>query len=424
MASCKPPNGNIKVISDKKKPFLPKAKPGKKQLSQSGLALPAMGNSNKSSLAKPFANKKKGNLGGLNGPGKLGSARSNLHPQRPGKPQPTLHNLDLSLEHKSNIRPGSLAKPRLSHDNDSLDLDSDEYNADVGHSKKNKNKNNNHGHNAALFIIAFLLLIGGATFIYNRDKLAIADQPIQTITEPLTEMEFVWVPPGCFQMGSDNVHDSDEKPIHEVCLSKGFWLGKVEVTQGQWQTIMGSNPAEFDKGDNYPVEMISWEDANAFIKKLNAHGANKFDFPTEAQWEYACKSAGLNEVYCGSDYLENVGWYANNAATGTMPVATKQPNRLGLYDMSGNVAEWVRDWYWKYPSGKVRDPIGLGAAGQFRVYRGGSWTSKRWFCRTTFRFNDFATRHNSNIGMRLLWQNAEAPVIGKKIAPVTDDIQE
>ena len=198
-----------------------------------------------------------------------------------------------------------------------------------------------------------------------------------SLVEPITGMEFVWVPGGCFEMGCGSWTDScdgDEKPVHRVCVD-GFWMGKYEVTQGQWKKVNGNNPSHFKKGDNYPVENVSWKDAQRFIKKLNSMSrGGKFRLPTEAEWEYACRSGGRPEKYCGGDDVDRLAWYDGNSGSHTHPVGTKSPNGLGIYDMSGNVWEWCADWYDKnyYKSSPRRNPHGP-KNGSYRVVRGGSW---------------------------------------------------
>ncbi|MDP2279759.1 MAG: SUMF1/EgtB/PvdO family nonheme iron enzyme, partial [Nitrospirota bacterium] len=177
------------------------------------------------------------------------------------------------------------------------------------------------------------------------------------IIDPATGMEIVFVKGGCFQMG-DTFGDgeSDEKPVHEVCVDD-YYIGKYEVTQGQWKAIMGNNPSHFkDCGDNCPVEQVSWNDVQEFIQKLNEKnnppsppftkgGKGGFRLPTEAEWEYAARSGGKSERYSGGNDIDSVAWYNKNSGGKTHPVGTKQPNGLGIYDMSGNVWEWVNDWY-------------------------------------------------------------------------------
>ena len=182
--------------------------------------------------------------------------------------------------------------------------------------------------------------------------------------------------------------DSDEKQ-HAVVLTKGFWLMETEVTQGLWQAVMGENPSSFKKGDDYPVEQVSWEDCDNFIKKLNASGklpqGLKAALPTEAQWEYACR-AGSRGAYAGD--LLIMGWYEINSGNTTHAVRQKKPNEWGMYDMHGNVWEWCADWNDKdYYSAVAagRDPKGPGANGQNRVLRGGGWVSYARSCRSANR---------------------------------------
>ncbi len=199
--------------------------------------------------------------------------------------------------------------------------------------------------------------------------------------EPVTGMEFVWVPGGCYEMGCGNWTSDcfrDEKPVHEVCVD-GFWMGKTEVTQGQWKQVMGDNPSEFSKGDNFPVEKVRWPEVQKFIKKLSSMTTipNKFRFPTEAEWEYAARSGGKPEKYAGGSELDIVAWYQGNSDRSTHPVATMDPNGLGLFDMNGNVNEWCADTYraWSYKKHKRNNPL-FREEGYTKVYRGGSWDSK------------------------------------------------
>ena len=199
--------------------------------------------------------------------------------------------------------------------------------------------------------------------------------------EPVTGMEFVWVPGGCYEMGCGSWTSEcyrDEKPVHEVCVD-GFWMGKTEVTQGQWKQIMGENPAKFKKGDNYPFENAIWAEIEKFIVKLSSLStdAYKFRVPTEAEWEYACRSGGKSEKYAGGSDLDQVAWYRGNSNRSTHAVATKAPNGLGLFDMIGNVNEWCADNYraWAYRKHKRNNPLFRAETAYGRIYRGGSWNS-------------------------------------------------
>ena len=193
---------------------------------------------------------------------------------------------------------------------------------------------------------------------------------------------------------------SDEKPTHQVTLSS-YCMGETEVTQALWKAVMGSNPSNW-KGDDLPVEQVSWNDCQTFLTKLNALTGKTFRLPTEAEWEYAArggnKSSGTQ--YSGSNNLDEVAWYSSNSSSKTHPVKTKKANELGLYDMSGNVWEWCQDWYGSYSSSAQTNPTGP-SSGSYRVYRGGSWYGVAWFCRSSCRY--YCTPGNSNyyLGFRL-----------------------
>jgi formylglycine-generating enzyme required for sulfatase activity len=230
----------------------------------------------------------------------------------------------------------------------------------------------------------------------------IAENP--PFIEPITGMEFILIPGGCFEMGCGSWShdcDSDEKPVHRVCVSS-FYMARYEVTQNQWQTIMGSNPSHFSRcGGNCPVENVNWNDVQNFIKRLNMKSRLQgFRLPTEAEWEYACRSGGKNELYCGGGNIDVLGWYSNNSRGETHPVGLKQPNGLGLYDMSGNVWEWCSDWYGDYPDISVTDPGGP-SSGSYRGERGGSWNDNAQNCRSAKRSGSSPGNRDNNIGLRL-----------------------
>jgi formylglycine-generating enzyme required for sulfatase activity/class 3 adenylate cyclase len=221
--------------------------------------------------------------------------------------------------------------------------------------------------------------------------------------EPTTGMEFVWVEGGCFQMGDTfGDGDNDEKPVHEVCVDS-FGMSRYEVTQGQWQKIMGNNPSRFTKGDNYPVEHVSWDDTQDFIRKLNSHSGRSFRLPTEAEWEYAARSGGKKEKYAGGNDLDGLAWYEGNSGSSTHPVGTKEPNGLGLYDMSGNVWEWCSDWYGKnyYQQSFRNNPQGP-SSGSFRVIRDGCWNGSPWLARSANRDRFKPNYRLDNLGFRLV----------------------
>ena len=185
-------------------------------------------------------------------------------------------------------------------------------------------------------------------------------------------MEFVWVPPGDFLTGSTSSSTSDHyQPVTQVRISRGFWLGKHEVTQSEWHGVMGSNPSGFSGCGRCPVENVSWEDAQEFIGKLNRQeGEEVYRLPTKAEWEYAAR-AGTKEN--ADENRDSMGWGYLNSGGRTQPVGAKRPNAWGLHDMLGNVSEWVEDWYGEeYPGGTVTDPRGP-RSGYNRMRWGGSW---------------------------------------------------
>ena len=224
-----------------------------------------------------------------------------------------------------------------------------------------------------------------------------------TLTVNGIKYNMVWVDGGTFRMGATSEQGSeisDEKPVHSVTLS-GYYIGKTEVTQALWQAVMGSNPSYFE-GDDLPVEQVSWDDCQEFIRKLNSLTGQNFRLPTEAEWEFACRGGNNSRgyKYSGSNYIDNVAWYDGNSGDKTHPVATKSPNELGIYDMSGNVWEWCADWYGDYSSGRQTNPKGpYGGSG--RVNRGGSWYNFARNCRSSIRIDDYPTYRDDLLGLRL-----------------------
>ena len=193
-----------------------------------------------------------------------------------------------------------------------------------------------------------------------------------------------------------------EKPMHRVTLTNDYYIGKYEVTQALWQAMMGSNPSRF-KGNNLPVENVSWNDCQDFVSKLNVMTGKKFRLPTEAEWEYAAKGGkkGRGYQYSGSNTLGDVAWYGKNSGHKTHAVGAKQPNELGIYDMTGNVFEWCQDWYDSYSSSPQTNPIGA-ASGSYRVIRGGSWGSSAGNCRSSYRFHHTPDYRDGYLGLRLV----------------------
>jgi len=215
-------------------------------------------------------------------------------------------------------------------------------------------------------------------FIAGLTTAALAESASSAFRDCPECPEMIIIPSGSFNMGSETGY-SDEKPIHRVTIKYAFALGKTEVTQAQWRAVMGNNPSEFTKcGDNCPVEKVSWNDAQNFIQKLNTKTGKQYRLPSEAEWEYACR-AGEQLNYCGSANVEKVAWYGTyeqqtgNSNDTTHPVATRQANALGLYDMSGNVFEWVEDSYHDSYIGAPADGSVWQGDDTKRVARGGSW---------------------------------------------------
>ena len=244
--------------------------------------------------------------------------------------------------------------------------------------------------------------------ITSKQQNRVHSSSSRSFTDSKTGMEFVFVKGGCYQMG-DTFGDGarDEKPVHEVCLDD-FYMGKYEVTQAEYKKIMGSNPSKSKKGDRYPVEQVSWEDAQEFIQKLNRRTGKSFRLPTEAEWEYAARSGGRKEKYSGGNSIESVAWYYGNSGGSTHRVGQKQANGLGLHDMSGNVWEWCQDRYGKdyYSKSPRKNPKGPGS-GSHRVYRGGSWLSIPSLVRAAYRYRDLPWLRIANVGFRLAFSSGQ-----------------
>ncbi len=225
-----------------------------------------------------------------------------------------------------------------------------------------------------------------------------------------SDLEFVFVQGGTFQMGS-NDGSNDEKPIHSVTVSD-FYIRKYEVTQKQWQAVMGTNPSNW-KRENLPVEQVSWNDIQQFIAKLNESSGKTYRLPTEAEWEYAARGGkfgvdrrqlkGDQLMYSGSDSLDTVAWYRSNSDDKIHEVGIKQPNELGIYDMSGNVWEWCNDWFDEhyYENSSQTNPQGP-SSGTYRALRGGSWSSNVNLCRVAYRLRGNPNNRDDDNGFRLV----------------------
>ncbi len=209
------------------------------------------------------------------------------------------------------------------------------------------------------------------------------------------KMEFVLIQSGTFMMGA--------KPGHMVTLTRPFYLGKYEVTQSQWERIMGNNPSSFKAGQK-PVENVSWDDCQIFVAKLKEKVAGQtFRLPTEAEWEYACRAGTTTWYGFGESeaLIDEYAWYSNNSGATTHPVGQKKPNTWGLYDMHGNVWEWCADWYGDYPRTAVSDPIGP-ASGDRRIFRSGGWRSTAMYCLSPSRNMNYPDYRSYSVGVRLL----------------------
>ena len=218
-------------------------------------------------------------------------------------------------------------------------------------------------------------------------------------------IDMVRVEAGTFIMGATPEMESPfdwEKPTHQVTLTNDYYIGKYEVTQALWQAVMDNNPSYF-KGDDLPVEMVSWDDCQEFISKLNIITGKTFRLPTEAEWEYAARGGNKSRgyQYSGSNNLSDVAWYEDNSGKKTHAVGSKQSNELGIYDLSGNVWEWCQDWLTPYSSSSQVNPTGANS-GPGRVYRGGSWTNNAVkYCSSSCRISLSPDDYGSCIGLRL-----------------------
>lgn len=229
-------------------------------------------------------------------------------------------------------------------------------------------------------------------------------QPVE-YSIPGTKVRFTMIPvkPTTFTQGAtmEQVNPwDDEMPSHSTTLD-GFFIGQTEVTQELWEAVMGTNPSRFH-GTELPVEQVSWNDCQVFINRLSAIMGQKFRMPTEAEWELAARGGteDFSIQYSGSNVASDVAWFVKNSSRSTHTTATKKANKLGVYDMSGNVAEWCQDWYKEYHAAGEYNPKGP-AAGTHHVCRGGSWLDREWNCRTSYRNLNTPETSSSCIGLRL-----------------------
>lgn len=258
------------------------------------------------------------------------------------------------------------------------------------------------------FACLFILVVVAVTF-------SGCPIPVPGQTRTFDGMEFQWCPPGTFYMGSplsEEGREPDEN-LHEVTISRGFWMGTYEVTQAQWVEVMGSNPSySSNVGDDLPVNLVDWYDVQDFIDALNAsHTDATYRLPTEAEWEYACRAGTMPRYYWGYDRyyteIDKYCWYGASSGSMLRPVGGKRPNNWGLHDMSGSVLEWCQDWFGEYPTTPQTDP--QGAESEFRkIIRGGSYLEPPIYCRSAGRYvappddSDFSLIPYIMMGFRLV----------------------
>lgn len=230
----------------------------------------------------------------------------------------------------------------------------------------------------------------------------------EIFASPFTGIEFVLIPAGEFEMGSPSEEQGrfpNECPAHRVTIKKSFYIGKSSVTQKQWKKIMGRNPSHF-KGEDRPVEMVSWIEVQKFVEKLNEkEHTDKYRLPSEAEWEYASRAGTQTRYHFGNDEskLDEYAWYAENSSGQTHTISQKKPNSWGLYDMYGNVWEWVQDnWHENYKGSPSNGSSWEDENSSHKVSRGGSWYCSAILCRSASRFKRGSENHISNLGFRLL----------------------
>ena len=253
-----------------------------------------------------------------------------------------------------------------------------------------------------------VVILQGICFAQSETQLG-----LHTLTALIDGSAFAKIPAGEFMMGSRE-GNADEQPIHRVRISKPFELSRVEITQAQWVAVMRDphrkpqpgeepesiNPSHF-KGDNRPVEKVGWNLVQKFIEKMNIRDPEHvYRLPTEAEWEYAARAGSSEQL---ADDIDSMAWYEKNSAEQTHPVAQKSPNPWGLYDMYGNVQEWVQDWYGPeyYSATRIEDPQGPEGS-SYKVYRGCAWLSSTKQCRPAFRAFDFPVEGAYMVGFRLV----------------------
>ncbi|MGE4495902.1 MAG: formylglycine-generating enzyme family protein [Methanosarcina sp.] len=233
-------------------------------------------------------------------------------------------------------------------------------------------------------------------------------ETFETFISPSTDMKFIMIPAGEFLMGSspeEKGRSYSESPVHRVTIQNPFYIGKYQVTQKQWTKIMETSPSNF-KDEARPVELVSWENVQEFIEKLNAvENTTKYRLPSEAEWEYACRAGTQSRYFFGDDEskLDDYAWHSRNSGRKTRPVGKKKPNLWGLYDMHGNVWEWVQDrWHENYDGSPSDGSAWEDGNSSNRVSRGGSWYCDVDSCRSAARFSREPEKRLANLGFRLV----------------------
>ncbi|MFA9375852.1 MAG: formylglycine-generating enzyme family protein [Lachnotalea sp.] len=258
-----------------------------------------------------------------------------------------------------------------------------------------------------LFIFILIGLIGIFSLgfiksIHKTSAINVASKELSIVLGDGITMEFVCIDSGSFLMGSyEEEGDSDETPRHKVTITKPFYIGKYEVTQEQWEKVMGNNPSEL-KGEKNPVDTVSWNDCIEFTEELKTITGREFTLPTEAQWEYACRAGTTTKWFFGDDEnnADLYGWIDSNSQKTTHPVGMLQPNAWGLYDMYGNLSEWCKDWYQNsYLETEAVDPAGP-EVGDSHVVRGGGWGEFPDNARSSYRNANGENGENNGTGFR------------------------
>ncbi len=257
-------------------------------------------------------------------------------------------------------------------------------------------------HYASVFLAFLSVFVLGELFSQNpvnQNQTASHDVLVVNLDKS-TRLEMVRIPSGEFDMGSSE-NDDDEKPVHHVQITKEFYMGATEVTQAQWLAVMGKQPTHFT-GQDFPVEHVSWENAKKFCEELSKKDGKPYRFPTEAEWEYACR-AGTKTRFSFGDQdadLKERGWHKDNSGKRSQKAGSLKPNAWGLYDMHGNMWEWCGDLYSEYRKESATDPTGPDK-GVNRVMRGGSWYEGSQHCSSANRFWDTPTSRYDAYGFRV-----------------------